>query len=69
MKSSDETLKAVEALCEILEDLVLAPGTCSPQALMISYRLKRLRAGCEAIREGKDTGEAREILDRGKKSS
>jgi hypothetical protein len=59
----NDALKAVEALCVILGDLVTTPGMGSPQLHMYSYRLKKLQAGCKALREGYRTGVAAEILD------
>jgi len=68
MAEANEALMAVEALCDLLAEMVETVGLGAPQIYMFSYRLKQLKAGCIALREGFRTGPAAEILDRkGKK--
>lgn len=64
MAEANEALMAVEALCDLLAEMVETEGIGSPQIYMFSYRLKQLKAGCVALREGFRTGPAADILSR-----
>lgn len=66
MSEPNDALKAVEALCDILEEIVMTPGLGNPQLHMFAYKIKRLRDGCAALRGGYRTGVAGEILKRNK---
>jgi hypothetical protein len=51
MADSNDALKAVEALCRLLEEMLQVPGMGPPQVQMLTYRLQSLRLGCEQIRK------------------
>lgn len=63
----NDALKAVEALCRLLEEMLAIPGMGPPQAQMLAYRLGNLRAGCEQLRNGQRTSWQAEFIVDGKK--
>lgn len=52
MADSNDALKAVEALCRLLEEMLKVPGMGPPEAQMFAYRIKGLRDGCAQLRNG-----------------